>query len=68
MTDTAKPIEIRITTEAEYATCSRTYAALTPEIAAARSAGRHEQAARFALIAKSLEDALTLYDATNGRR
>lgn len=68
MTDTAAPTEKRIITEAEYASTSRTYQTLTREIMMARRDGRHEQAARLARAAKSLEDALTLYDAMNGRR
>lgn len=70
MTDTtlrASPAP-RITSDEAYAEAAREYAAACRQIAEARQAGEHQTAARLATTTKPLEDALTLYDAMNGRR
>ena len=57
-----------IRTDDEYREAHARYSAASKGVIRARREGRHRLAARLAQELKPLEDALTLYDATNGRR
>lgn len=66
--DNTAPVARRIRSDEDYAEAAREYAQRCREIVDARRARDHATAARLARITKPLEDALALYDATNGRR
>lgn len=70
MTDpTATPApRRRISSCEEYAEAAAEYRGYCASIAHARKLGDHRRAAELARASLELEEALTLYDATNGRR